>query len=52
MDQMARDATIGVKVEPAVKALLEKAAAEDGRTLSNLMERLALNYLRERGYLK
>lgn len=43
---------IGVKVEPAIKALLEKAAADDGRTVSNLMERLALTYLREKGYLK
>jgi hypothetical protein len=46
---MARSAVVKVLMEPEDKATLEKAAANDGRTVSNLMEQLALAYLREKG---
>jgi hypothetical protein len=41
-----------LRVRPAVKAALRKAAAEDGRAVSQMAERLLEAVLRERGYLK
>lgn len=49
---MARAAAISVRVEPSVKKAAEQAASDDGRTLSQLMERLLVAYLRKEGYLK
>ena len=49
---MARDAAISVRVEPDVKEALEAAAKEDGRTLSQFVERLMVAHLRASGRLK
>jgi hypothetical protein len=49
---MARTAAINVHVEPSVKRALQRAAAEDGRSVANFIERLLTEHLRERGYLK
>ena len=49
---MARDAAISVRVEPDVKEALEAAAKEDGRTLSQFVERLVVAHLRALGRLK
>ncbi|WP_345936168.1 hypothetical protein P7L78_21955 [Tistrella bauzanensis] len=48
---MARTAAIGIRVEPAVKAAAEKAAADDHRTLASLLEKLLVEHLRTSGYL-
>ena len=37
---MARSASIGIRVEPELKAALEKLATADGRTLANYVERV------------
>ena len=48
---MKRAALIGFRVEPAVKQAAERAAADDHRSLSSLMEKLLIEFLRQRGYL-
>jgi hypothetical protein len=48
---MARTAAISIKVEPDVKAAVEKAAADDGRTMAQWVERLIIRALREQSYL-
>jgi hypothetical protein len=49
---MTRSASIGIRVEPEVKAAAEKAAAADRRTVASLIEKLLVEYLEEQGYLK
>jgi hypothetical protein len=49
---MPRTASIGIRVEPDVKAAAEKAAAADRRTVASLIEKLLVEYLEEHGYLK
>jgi len=48
---MARTASIGIKVEPEVKAAVEKAAKADDRTMAQWVERLIVRALRDDGYL-
>lgn len=48
---MARTASIGIRVEPEVKAAIEKAAKADERTVAQWIERLMVRELREQGYL-
>lgn len=49
---MAKTSAISVRVPDAVKAAVEKAAAEDDRSLASYVERLLTQHLREKGYLK
>jgi hypothetical protein len=48
---MRRTNSLGVRVQPDVKAGLVKAAADDGRTMSGLCERILSAWLTEHGYL-
>jgi hypothetical protein len=41
-----------IRLKPATKAALKKAAEADGRSMMNLMERLLEDWLREKGFLK
>ena len=49
---MARSEMIKVLVEPEEKAMLERAAADNGLTVSAFVRMAALNMAREKGYLK
>ena len=49
---MARSETVKVLVEPEEKAVLERAASDNGLTLSGLMRMAALAWARDKGYLK
>jgi hypothetical protein len=49
---MAKTAQINMKIEPALKAAAEKAAADDHRSLTSLVEKLLSDYCREHGFLK
>jgi hypothetical protein len=49
--RVARRASIGIRVEPAVKEALGQAAAADHRTMSALVEMLIIRHLRETGFL-
>jgi hypothetical protein len=48
---MARTASIGIRVEPPIKAAAEKAANDDRRTLASFMEKLLVEWLEAKGYL-
>ena len=51
MEKRRKTATLNIRVEPEMKRLIEKAAADDRRSLTALIDKLLADYLRERGYL-
>lgn len=48
---MAKTNPLGFRVDPEVKAAIEKAAQADDRSVSSLIERILKDWLRRRGYL-
>ncbi len=46
-----RTSPIGIRVTPTMKAALESAAAQDHRPVASLIEKVMLEWLRERGHL-
>ena len=48
---MARTNPLGVRVEPEIKEALEKAAKDDDRSISSLVERILKSWLIDRGYM-
>jgi len=40
-----------IRTKPSLKALAARAAVDDGRTLSALIEKLLTEHLRAKGYL-
>jgi len=48
---MAKTHPLGFRVEPEVKVALEKAAKDDARSVSSLIQLILTDWLRERGYL-
>lgn len=49
---MVRTASIGIRVEPELKEAIEKAAQDDRRTVAAMIEKVMVEWLREKGYLK
>ena len=49
---MAKTTPLGVRFNPETKAALDKAARDEDRSLSNLIERIVAEWLRAKGYLK
>ncbi len=49
---MAPSPTIGFRLSPELKAALERAAAEDDRTVSQYVVLALTQHLREKGYLE
>jgi hypothetical protein len=49
---MAKTHPLGFRLEPEVKEALEKAAKDDMRSVSSYVEKLLIEHLREKGYLK
>ena len=47
-----KDASIGVRMAGEIKAAAAKAAAEDRRSISSLVEKLLVEYLTSEGYLR
>jgi hypothetical protein len=45
----ARSASIGIKVWPSLKEVLDQAAEEDGRSTSQYIERLLIAHFQETG---
>lgn len=41
-----------VRLRPSIKAALQKAALDDARTVNALLEKIAIDWLKEHGYLK
>lgn len=46
-----KTATLNLRIEPELKEAAERAATEDRRSVTSLIEKLLAEYLRERGYL-
>ena len=49
---MAKTNPLGVRLQPEVKAALERAARDDHRSLSSLIDKILVEWLRECGYLQ
>ena len=49
---MVRMNPLSFRVEPEVRAAIEKAAADEDRSISSMVERILKEWLREKGYLK
>ncbi len=48
---MTRSAPISFRIEPELKEALERAAKEDMRSVSSMVEKVLTTWLREKGYL-
>jgi hypothetical protein len=46
---MARTAAISLRVDPELKAALEKLAKADGRSLAQFVERILLDRIKQEG---
>jgi len=46
-----KTAQVNLRVDPQLKAAADKAAADDHRSLTSLIEKLLSDYLKRRGYL-
>jgi hypothetical protein len=49
---MAKTKPLGVRVEPETKAALERAAKDDLRSVSSMIEKILVEWLRAKGYLR
>lgn len=47
---MARPLPTSIRLDPDLKAALEEAAAADGRSLANMIDRILRAWLEERGH--
>ena len=47
-----KTATLNLRVDPEIKKAAEKAALDDRRSLTSMIEKLLTDYLRKKGYLK
>lgn len=48
---MAKTPSLGIRVQPETKAALDKAAKDDLRSVSSLIEKILVEWLRAKGYL-
>jgi hypothetical protein len=48
----SKSATLNLRIEPGLKKAAEKAAADDRRSLTSLVEKLLTEHLKAKGYLK
>jgi len=46
-----KSATLNLRIDPKLKEAAERAAADDRRSLTTLVEKLLADYLRKNGYL-
>jgi hypothetical protein len=51
-EQRKKTATLNLRIEPAIKEAAERAAAEQRRSLTSLVELLLVEHLRANSYLK
>jgi hypothetical protein len=50
--QTPKTTPLGVRISPETKDALAKAAKDDMRSMASLIEKILVDWLRERGYLK
>jgi hypothetical protein len=51
-EQETKTALVNLRIRPSLKQAAEKAAADDHRSLTSLIEKLLADHLRKKGYLK
>lgn len=51
MNAETKSAQMLVRLQPSLKAAAERAARDDARSLSSLVEKLLADHLRAKGYL-
>lgn len=51
MDRETKSALVQLRMRPSLKAAAEKAAVDDERSLTSLIEKLLADHLRKKGYL-
>jgi hypothetical protein len=51
-EKRIKTAQVNLRIEPSLKAAAEKAAKDDQRSLTSLIEKLLTEHLRRRGYLQ
>jgi hypothetical protein len=49
---MVKTPSLGIRVHPETKAALEKAAKDDMRSVSSLVEKVLVEWLKAKGYLQ
>jgi uncharacterized protein (DUF1778 family) len=52
MKNETKTAQVNLRLTPTLKSVAEKAADAEDRTLTNLIEKALMDYLRKHGYLK
>jgi hypothetical protein len=50
-EKRLKTAQVNLRIDPRLKAAADKAAADDHRSLTSLIEKLLSDYLKRRGYL-
>lgn len=50
MATRTKSAQINLRIRPELKEIAEKAAEDDQRSLTSLIEKLLTDYLRDKGY--
>jgi hypothetical protein len=50
-EKRLKTAQVNLRIDPQLKAAADKAAADDHRSLTSLIEKLLSDYLKRRGYL-
>jgi hypothetical protein len=50
--ELIKLAPIGVRLTPAAKKALEKAALDDARPVAALAQKIIMEWLREKGFMK
>ncbi|MDV7271432.1 hypothetical protein RYZ20_11030 [Thioclava sp. A2] len=51
MAKELKSTQINLRITPSLKEVADKAAADDQRSLTSLIEKLLTTYLKENGYL-
>lgn len=46
-----KSAQLNIRIKPEMKAAADRAAADDQRSLTSLVEKLLSDYLKQKGYL-
>ena len=50
-EKRIKTAQVNLRIRPELKTAAEKAATDDHRSLTSLIEKLLFDYLKKRGYL-
>jgi hypothetical protein len=50
-EKRLKTAQVNLRIDPQLKAAADKAAVDDHRSLTSLIEKLLSDYLKRRGYL-